>query len=322
MASPDYVNYSIRPNKNVERKLLIEALRQLQPRFDLKAYQYVGFGSYWFVDFRLVHTLLGIDDMYSIERHEPSRAHFNKPYRHVTVEEGDSSTVLPTLPLRERLSLLWLDYDTTLQGPALADIPLVVGRIPTRSIVIVTVNADKRQLRGRKDADENPLTEEQALETDAGKFLPRPLPKDGLSLSGFPATVGAILHAAARHGLAAAGRSEDFQPLFGFKYSDGSSTMATIAGMVVDDDARNDLEVSGIYALDFAQRDVAPLTVIDVPPLTPKEKATIDQLLPTVPALTTEELQSHGGFKLKPSQLESYARYYKHYPLYGEVVSL
>ena len=97
--------------------------------------------------------------------------------------------------------------------------------------------------------------------------------------------------------------------------------MATIGGVIVDDDARADLEASGVYALPFAQRDISPLLVIDVPPLTPKEKATIDQLLPALGTLTPDQLRDHAGFKLKPSQLDSYIRYYKHYPLYGEVVS-
>jgi hypothetical protein len=166
----------------------------------------------------------------------------------------------------------------------------------------------------------DPLTAEAALEETVGLLVPRPLPKDALSKAGFPATVAKIAQAAAQHGLASAGRAEDFRTIFSFKYSDGSP-MITIGGIVADTQVGAALDASGVFDLGFTQREVAPLTDIEVPPLTAKEKTAIDRLLPVVENLTVQELTNEYGFALKDAQLAAYVRYYKHYPVFGEFVS-
>ncbi len=77
------INYSIRPNKNVERKLIIEFLSALEQKFHISNYRYIGFGSMWFTDFILMHKALQINDMISIEESKSNekRAEFNKPFR-------------------------------------------------------------------------------------------------------------------------------------------------------------------------------------------------------------------------------------------------
>ena len=57
---------------------------------------------------------------------------------------------------------------------------------------------------------------------------------------------------------------------------------------------------------------------IGVPPLTLKEKASLDQLMPCNPAPTESDV-SELGFRLKPSQIEAYHRFYRYYPMFGEV---
>src|SRR5260370_29402546 len=108
------VNYLLRPNKNVERKLIIDGLKALRMKFGIDAYTYVGMGSMWFVDFIMAHKELGIRRMFTIER-EPAyvdRARFNKPYDCVTVSPGESTMVLPDLGLEGQRVLVWLDYNS------------------------------------------------------------------------------------------------------------------------------------------------------------------------------------------------------------------
>lgn len=53
------IDYRLRPAKHAERVMLCDLLRRM--RFSsLESYQYVGFGSVAFVDFRMIHRALGI----------------------------------------------------------------------------------------------------------------------------------------------------------------------------------------------------------------------------------------------------------------------
>ncbi len=62
------INYSLRPAKSVERKMLCEAIKRLAVFDKIESYKYVGFGSAYFSDFSLIHRSLGIEDMLSIEK--------------------------------------------------------------------------------------------------------------------------------------------------------------------------------------------------------------------------------------------------------------
>ena len=108
-ASFDVINYSLRPNKNIERKLIFESLRLMDNLFEFSSYRYVGMGSLWFVDFILAHKMLHINNMVSIERPEyAKRVEFNKPYNCISIEAGDTTHVLPTIDLQKQLDLVWL----------------------------------------------------------------------------------------------------------------------------------------------------------------------------------------------------------------------
>ena len=43
-SSLEIINYVVRPNKNVERKLIAEALQGLMPSFDISSYRYYRTG--------------------------------------------------------------------------------------------------------------------------------------------------------------------------------------------------------------------------------------------------------------------------------------
>jgi hypothetical protein len=61
------IDYRVRPGKQAERLMMVEAFRHL--RFSaVGSYQYVGLGSVYFSDFKLVHRALGTTRMISIEK--------------------------------------------------------------------------------------------------------------------------------------------------------------------------------------------------------------------------------------------------------------
>jgi hypothetical protein len=91
-SSPSFerINYGLRPAKHIERKMMVEAFRRLEPVASLKSYRYVGFGSPYFPDFSLIHRSLGISTMVSIERELSSerRMCFNRPFKCISIEMG------------------------------------------------------------------------------------------------------------------------------------------------------------------------------------------------------------------------------------------
>ena len=320
MGSAHYVNYSIRPNKTVERKLVFQTLEALAPIYDFTRYKYIGLGALWFVDFVLAHKRLSIADMISIEKNEylANRAKFNRPYGCVSVEHGESVSVLPRLPFEEKPLLVWLDYDKSLDGPVLEDLATLSQRALTDSLMIVTINADKRSLPD-KDADNLAFeSDETMLRYYAGDLVPQTLPAGAMQGSKYPSFLASLLFQHIRRQVRRAGREDDVVvPLFNIKYQD-NAPMLTIGVAIVDPQRAEETAVAVSDGIMVKRMDERNQLSIDVPPLTLKEKVTLDQLMPCKTAPSEKEV-SRLGFRLKPSQIESYHRFYRHYPVFGEI---
>ena len=320
MASTDYVNYSIRPNKTVERKLVFETLAALAQIYDFSICRYIGFGALWFVDFVLAHKYLSISDMVSIEndRYLASRAEFNKPYACVKVEHGDSDIVLPSLQIEERPILAWLDYDTSLDGPVLKDLSTLCHRALTGSLVIVTINAHKNSLPNKDENNRKFQGHEEQLRYFADDLIPQTLPKGTMQTSKYPAFLASLIFSHMHRQLRLAGRGDvQIVPLFNIAYKD-NAPMITVGAAIADElraqKTKKEIRTRRAIALMDAENQLS----IGVPPLTLKEKTTLDQMMPCDPA-PSEDAVSQLGFRLKPRQIKAYHRFYRHYPMFGEV---
>lgn len=320
MASSDYVNYAIRPNKSVERKLIFELLSVLSPVLNLPEYRYIGLGAPWFVDFVMAHKNLSIMEMISIEQDEflASRAEFNKPYACVEVIAGDSETVLPDLALEELPLMVWLDYDTGLEGPVLTDLSTLCRRAPTGSVIIVTVNAHRGTLPTHDENETEYKSFSDRLRALAGDLIPPDVPKEAAQKTGFPPYLASLLFNHMHRQVRRAGREgESLLPLLNIGYSD-NAPMVTVGGIIVDEPSvpqiRTVLDDKNMGKFLDEERHLR----IGVPPLTLKEKAVLDQLLPCSDAPTEQDVKEI-GFRLKPSQIAAYHRFYLYYPIFGEV---
>ena len=60
------IDYSLRPAKHAERRMLCDVFRRLTHFQPVETYCYVGFGSVWFSDFVLFHRALGVSE-YAID---------------------------------------------------------------------------------------------------------------------------------------------------------------------------------------------------------------------------------------------------------------
>lgn len=353
MASFNVINYSLRVNKNVERKLIFDAFLKLQNALEVGRYRYIGLGSIWFVDFIIAHKVLNVDEMISMEQDAEgvARARFNRPFRNIVIEHGESSNIIPKVHWDSGPVIAWLDYDRSLaRSSALQDIGLLCSRASSRSIVAVTVNADIRQLepyitsnqdalKRIKEVLENDAVSESdklavieeaaksagesvqqqrlaAIESIAGDLLPLELPLSALNRSSFPQLVARILLNQFHHSMVESGRTQSFYPLFNFYYQD-NAPMVTVGGVIVDETDVWKIEESNIIGNDHIRGEEQ--VTIRLPLLTVKEKLALDRLLPRedslAPALVTED----SNITLKAEELEAYQSFYKHYPVYLEV---
>ena len=62
--SYEKINYSLRPAKCIERKMLCETFRRLSIFGKVETYSYIGFRCTFFSDFALFHKSLNILEFY------------------------------------------------------------------------------------------------------------------------------------------------------------------------------------------------------------------------------------------------------------------
>ena len=314
------VQYSLRPAKQVERRMLVDALLLLaEAGFPVRDYQYTGMGSIHFVDFAMFHKFLGIKSMLSVELSLAirQRVQFNAPYQNaVHVVPGKAiGEVIPDLP-RNQPQLLWLDYDNVLSDYMLRDLALAASVLPPRSLLLVTVDTEPP---GRLDGDRKHTRHNydatfarQYYETVAGDYVrpnrgDRDFGYDDLPKINIRALSGAI-------SAGAIGRKDArYYPLFNFQYADGHR-MITVGGMMA---APRD--VRRIRRSRFADAEYArvghrsdPCRIL-IPCLTRKEQVYLDEHMPKVDGWRPD------AFELSEREVEEYSRIYRFFPAYAEL---
>jgi hypothetical protein len=314
--SSDSINYSVRPNKSVERKLIVDALSRLPVNLKLSDYRYIGMGAMWFVDFVLVHRFLRIEDMISIEINNRDRAYFNRPYSCIKVIEGESTALLNegVLPLKDKPLIVWFDYDGMLTRSVLKDLEYLCWNATLGSIFLVTVNAHKHSYM-KKVGDET-ISLKESLAPDLGKLVPDPFPANADTRLGFQKLLGQMIQDHISRTVLASRECLEFLPLFDFSYEDGAP-MVTVGGILCDEALRAAIKASPAFGLDYIGKP--DQYRIEVPPLTFREKHAIDQLLPALKPPYKSNLKKELAFSLDSKQIENYRRFYPFYPLFWEL---
>jgi hypothetical protein len=309
----EVVNFSLRPNKSVERKLISRILNAIgkNSRFDWRDYRYLGLGSMWFVDFIMMHKSIGISKLVSIEKeHSRSkRVAFNAPYSCVEVKIGMSTAVIRELPWDQR-TIAWLDYDDQLRSYMFDDLNEIIVKSISGNIVMVSVNAEAAQLNITENGVLlDPMTVLKGLVN--ATYIPTDAEKR-LSKNQFPGLIGEIMFNFMKSSVLSTTRDLDFFPLFNFAYSDGAK-MVTYGGVIVDADDEKILKSQSLQSsFEFVAHHGQ--FEIQVPQLTLKEKLELDKRMPCAAVPKPEELP----FELKPSEIEAYRKFYRDYPVYGE----
>ena len=140
--SSNRVDFSLRPAKHAERRMMTEIFRRLRPFQPVEDYLYIGLGSLWFTDFALFHRTLGVKRLISMEREVSYERRFddNKPFAAVTMDYRDSSLVLPDVDWSHP-NFVWLDYDDPLQKSMLYDAQSIATRCASGTVLATTIQS-------------------------------------------------------------------------------------------------------------------------------------------------------------------------------------
>lgn len=279
--APSYrlIDYRLRPAKHVERVMLCEAFQRL--RFHvLEDYQYVGLGSVFFADFRMIHHRLGISRMYSIERQEihGERFEWNKPYSGITMLFGETERRLSDIDF-SLPTIIWLDYDGPLLGSIVSDIRTVAHAASHGSALVVTVNAHPR-----KPNDDGADMLEQIQAELGNERIPTTTDLASLRGWGLAELNRRVGESEIRHALSIANgvrepiAGMDYEQLFNFQYDDGAQ-MATFGGVFFEKERRAELGACAFDRLMFIRHEAEAFR-IRAPKLTLREIAHLERQLP------------------------------------------
>lgn len=315
------VQYALRPAKQVERRMLLDALLLLsEAGFPVRDYQYTGMGSIHFVDFAMFHKLLGIHSMLSVEAATDirDRVQFNAPYKNAVDLARDQAIgdVIPNLSPQKR-HFLWLDYDNVLSEYMLRDLTLAATTLPSGSLLLVTVDTEPPGFPegGKKHTEENYSVScaREYFERVAGDYV---RPNDGdadFAYDLLPAVNTRAIRAAIENGQR--GRSDaQFRLMFNFLYADGHR-MLTLGGLIGGVSEFRRLGKSRLPSAAYyrGNYNVGPYP-IRVPCLTRREQMHLDENMPWQGDWQPD------AFELPKQDLEDYARIYRFFPTYGELL--
>jgi hypothetical protein len=318
------VNYSLRPAKNIERKMMLEVFARLSAIKPLAEYRYVGFGSEFFNDFALFHQGLGIREMISIERDAEriERCEFNKPYKCVEVRQGTATTILPTLSWSPR-SIVWMDYTEKLDEAMLADLRFLVSQVRSGSFLAWSVNAEP--WNGDTDEDTGdrvkqsdwPARRLDKLKGLVGKARVRSelkgsdLAQWGLANEFYAIIMDELARTLNDHNDALAEAERlTFSQAIHFRYADGQR-MLTVGGLLANAADAKRIGSDPFAGLSFA-RNGRDAFEIKAPTLTGREVRFLNRHLPHDDGATKTPTW------LSEEDAASFRDVYRYYPIFAE----
>ena len=304
------VDYSVRPAKSIERKMLAEMFTRLRVFRPVESYAYVGLGSTFFTDFILFHRLLGFTHMVSIEREtdHSERIEFNRPYDCIDLQFGETTDVLPRLDWSDP-AIVWLDYDDRLSRRKMTDVVYLSQNLPSSSLLLLTLPSYPRRFQAGSPPDLQRRLD--ILRNDLQELMPDSLKP--IDVADLPQAQRKIANTVIANALASrnAAVPDDEkvtyrQTLF-FRYADGAE-MVTFGGLLLTQADIELLEKARLGDMPF-YRPGEDYYRLRPPKLTIKERHYLDKQLPN----------GIVGCPGVPEEfVEEYARIYRYFPFFVE----
>lgn len=277
------IDYSIRPAKYAERRMLRDIFRRTSAFQPAEQYTYVGFGSVWFSDFILFHRSLGIQKMVSIEsaRSAEKRVRDNVPFR-IDLHFDRAAKVLPTLCWDER-QFVWLDYDDAMSPETLRDVRTAAGRLRSGSLLAVSFRCSAAREVDQADSDDTTSAMDRFRERFSSSQIPADVSEEDLTGWPFASVTRRMIESEVEAALKVRNSvsKQDVvhaHTICAFNYQDGAM-MTTWVGIVYADSEADKFAACAFDNLDFMRDDGEPIH-ISVPKLTAGEFKRLEAQLP------------------------------------------
>lgn len=308
MNSPKYLNYEIRPFKFTERKMMLACLQRICNHFKGN-YQYIGLGGLAFTDFKLFHKELHIDEMISIEAGNFSleKLSYNSPFSFIKIINESTTTALNSLDLNKK-SLIWLDYDNSLDNYMFDDITTLFSKLPEGSVFILTCNKELKDDESRVE-----YTTDQFKEKFSS-LVPFDISNQDFSSSSNHNTIKKMITNHINNILLNRSKVDtelNFTQLFNIVYQENrGANMYTFGGVIHS----NPSEIKDMYLtdFDFSILQEEPYKV-EIPNLTRKEVELINS------KIYTKEEELLEMKIISESDLRKYKKSYKYIPHFYDV---
>lgn len=331
MPSYEKINYLLRPNKSVERKMVCELLSKVLRVTDITSYQYIGFGSTYFVDFSLFHRELGITNMISIEKDHlaKDRCEFNKPFGCIKLMIGDSFDILPNLGLENLESVIWLDYDCAIKDSVFSDIHTVISSVKPMSFFMLTISVNLIEFSRNipeNDADRNKHIQKNIIDTIGTERFPEEYYDKNITPSVFcklmyDCIIQEINSVVNTRNKDNSRQNVIFYQTINFQYEDGARMM-TLGGFLLNkDNAENVIKTMELQNLPYYRHGKEAYT-IDCPILSIKEIMGLNALIPPKNKKPNGNYddKKFNKFPLPPAAKLKYLDLYRYFPHFTETI--
>jgi hypothetical protein len=306
--------YHLRPNKAVDRFLLIDLLKKLHGCLELSQYTYYGFGGPFLEDFRLFYQFFPEIDLVSLESDYATfkRQQFHKFSKVLKLENKSFHDFLGDFE-SDGKEIFWLDY-TNFDIGRFDELNRLLANSESGVLVKVTLrlgrDVNTYEIYGSQHGGIKEFIKKYH------EFLPNPLPKYHLEPRKFPKLVQDMIQIAAEKALPA-NCGFIFQPLNSVYYSDGTQ-MLSVTGIVLRNSEKNKVN-NCLKNWKFSNLSWKKDPIrIDVPFLSLKERLHLEEFLPdNGNALAKRMKYSVGDNNIK--QLSQYADFYSYYPYFVKV---
>lgn len=311
------IDYSIRPAKYAERRMLRDVFRRLSAFEPCENYAYVGFGSVWFSDFSLFHRSLGVQQMLSIESSKAAeqRVRDNAPFK-ISLAFDRSTKVLPTMSWEGR-KFVWLDYDEALTPDMLRDLRTCVMNVRSGSVISISVrcSAAKEADQAAPEDDDEAVNALPIIERFREKFanwhVPEEVGEDDLYGWPYADLINTMIETEIEVALAVrngprAGPDFCSKKICTINYQDGAM-MTTYVALIFSEDERDKSDACNFDTLSFVESPTTPVH-INVPKLTPREFRLLEGQLPNAP----QEALALGSIPLK--EAAAFRQFYRYFP--------
>ncbi len=309
--------YPLRPNKAVDRFMLIDVIRQMEKIVDVSKYTYYSLGGPYLEDFRLLYDFCPNIKMISIESSKETlkRQRFHLPCGKLELVYDDFSSFLANYDGGGQKSIFWLDYTKTGFGE-FSDFMTLLDRVDDNSIIKLTLRSEPKDYF---DAEDKLVDKKhEAFQREFEELLPTWSSTPCLRFEDHANLIQDMVRIAAQKTLPAAG-GRTLQPLSSFCYSD-SVGMFTFTGIVcsIDESAKYRQH---FCKWAFANLDWSRPRNIDVPFLSTKERLHLQQFLPCNGRRNKGRyLHKQLGYSIdndaskSAEKLSQYAEFHRYYP--------